>query len=87
MNTENTLLDVLTCRGLLVSVSVRYWRARKKLDAEDLGLAPEQVDDRLISLGHKRLVPPRARTIQICGLGGGRVRWRRPAWCRQNPVS
>jgi len=51
------LLDALTQRGVLVSVSVRYWRARKKLNPEDIGLSRDQVDDRLISLGHKRLVP------------------------------
>ena len=39
---------------------VRYWRAHKKLRAEDLGLEPDQVSDRLISLGHKRLLPKEA---------------------------
>jgi len=57
MNLDNTLLDALTQRGVLINVSVRYWRACKKLNPEDLGLSRVQVDDRLISLGHKRLVP------------------------------
>jgi len=57
VSSDNTFLDALTCRGVLISVSVRYWRARKKLNPEDIGLSREQVDDRLISLGHKRLVP------------------------------
>ena len=52
-----TLLDALTVRGVLINVSVRYWRARKKLTADDLGLSADQVDDRLISLGHKKLLP------------------------------
>ena len=55
--TDNTLLEALGARGVLISVSVRYWRARKKLNPEDLGLSREQINDRLISLGHKRLLP------------------------------
>lgn len=58
MNQTNTaLLDVLTREGVLINVSVRYWRGCKKLKPEDLGLAPDDVSDRLISLGHKRLLP------------------------------
>ena len=34
---ENRLLDALTCRGVFVSASVRYWGARKKLSASDMG--------------------------------------------------
>ena len=55
--TSNPLLDVLTREGVLINVSVRYWRAAKKLQAQDLGLDPDDVTDRLISLGHKRLLP------------------------------
>jgi len=58
MNTQ--LLDVLARQGVLLNVSVRYWRAAKKLRAEDLGLDPDTVTDELISLGHKKLVPPEA---------------------------
>jgi len=54
---ENRLLDALSCKGVLVNVSVRYWRARKKLNPEDLGLSADQVNARLISLGHKKLLP------------------------------
>ena len=54
------LLQILTREGVLLNVSVRYWRAHKKLRAEDLGLAPDQVSERLISLGHKRLLPKEA---------------------------
>jgi hypothetical protein len=53
----NRLLDVLTREGVLVNVSVRYWRGCKKLRPEDLGLDAQDVSDRLISLGHKRLLP------------------------------
>ncbi len=56
-NPNQHLLDVLTREGVLLSVSVRYWRAAKKLQAQDLGLDPDDVTDRLISLGHKRLMP------------------------------
>ena len=62
MNHDNNgqLLDALTREGVLINVSVRYWRATKKLNAEDLGLKPDQVTDRLISLGHKKLLPREA---------------------------
>src|SRR5579871_4903745 len=56
----NDLLKVLTREGVLLSVSVRYWRGCKKLRAEDLGLNPGNLSDRLISLGHKRLLPKEA---------------------------
>jgi hypothetical protein len=57
---DNSLLQVLTREGVLINVSVRYWRAHKKLKAEDIGLEPDSVSDRLISLGHKRLLPKEA---------------------------
>jgi len=62
MNTENhqQLLDVLTREGVLIHATVRYWRATKKLKPEDLGLDPDKVTDRLISLGHKKLLPKEA---------------------------
>ena len=56
----NNLLDVLTREGVLINVSVRYWRGCKKLRPEDLGLKADAVSDRLISLGHKRLLPKEA---------------------------
>lgn len=56
----NNLLQTLTREGVLISVSVRYWRAHKKLRAEDIGLEPDKVSARLISLGHKRLLPKEA---------------------------
>lgn len=55
-----TLLQTLTREGVLLQVSVRYWRAHKQLRPEDLGLEPDQVSVRLISLGHKRLLPKEA---------------------------
>lgn len=55
--TREDLLKVLTREGVLLSVSVRYWRGCKKLTAEDLGLSASKISDRLISLGHKRLLP------------------------------
>ncbi len=60
MNSNNTsthLLDAVCRRGVLVATSVRYWRGCKKLSPEDLGLDPAHVSDRLIQLGHKRLIP------------------------------
>jgi hypothetical protein len=57
MQNSNPLLDVLTREGVLLNVSVHFWRGCKKLKAEDIGLDPDNVSDRLISLGHKRLLP------------------------------
>jgi len=57
MQDNHDLLRVLTREGVLINVSVRYWRGCKKLKAEDLGLNAIDVSDRLISLGHKRLLP------------------------------
>src|SRR5688572_30213730 len=57
MEQHNDLLSVLTREGVLIKVSVRYWRGTKKLKPEDLGLKQDDVSDRLISLGHKRLLP------------------------------
>lgn len=54
------LLDAICHRGVLCATSVRYWRGCKRLNAEDLGLDPAQVSERLIRLGHKRLVPREA---------------------------
>ena len=68
---NNHLLDVLTREGVLINVSVRYWRATKKLNAEDLGLDPESVETRLISLGHKNLIP--RESLQTFALIEGRA--------------
>jgi hypothetical protein len=51
------ILDALTHEGVLINVSVRYWRATKKLEPGDLGLDAAALDDRLITLGRKRLLP------------------------------
>jgi hypothetical protein len=61
MNSTTTqqipLLEAVCRRGVLVATSVRYWRGCKRLNPEDLGLDPAHVSDRLIQLGHKRLIP------------------------------
>ena len=57
---QNQLLDAISREGVLASVSIRYWRAAKKLEAEDLGLNDRQIADRLVVLGHKRLLPREA---------------------------
>jgi hypothetical protein len=69
MENNRDLLQVLTREGVLISVSVRYWRGCKKLNAEDLGLDSRKVSDRLISLGHKRLLP-REATAQLALIEG-----------------
>ena len=60
MNTETPLLRALTREGVLINVSIRFWRGCKRLLPEDLGLDSSQVSDRLIHLGHKRLLPKEA---------------------------
>lgn len=60
MNSSPDLLSVLTREGVLINASVRYPRFHKKLSPADLGLSPEQVSERLMSLGHKRLLPKEA---------------------------
>jgi hypothetical protein len=57
INNNTQLLDGICRRGVLVATSVRYWRGCKKLSPEDLRLDPAHVSDRLIQLGHKRLIP------------------------------
>lgn len=54
---NNQLLEGICQRGVLVSTSVKYWRGCKRLKAEDLGLNPSDVSERLIRLGQKRLIP------------------------------
>jgi hypothetical protein len=66
---EPQLLPLLTREGVLIKVSVRFWRGCKKLKAEDIGLKSSDVSDRLISLGHKRLLP-RESTQQLSLLEG-----------------
>ena len=56
-SSNQPLLDAVCRKGVLVATSVRYWRGCKRLNAEDLGLDPANVSDRLIQLGHKRLIP------------------------------
>ena len=57
---QNQLLDAISREGVLASVSIRFWRAAKKLEAADLGLKDRQIADRLVVLGHKRLLPREA---------------------------
>jgi hypothetical protein len=54
---NSALLDGICRKGVLVATSVRYWRGCKRLNPEDLGLDPAHVSERLIQLGHKRLIP------------------------------
>ena len=60
MTNQPQLLEVLTREGVLIHVSVRYWRAQIKLKPADLGLDDSKVSHRLISLGHKKLLPKEA---------------------------
>ena len=60
MAENSDLLSLLTREGVLIKVGVSYWRGQKKLRAEDIGLETKQVSHRLISLGHKRLLPKEA---------------------------
>jgi hypothetical protein len=71
LNANPEILDALTQKGVLINVSVRYWRARKKLAPEDLGLTADVVNERLFSLGHKRLLP--RESLQRLALIEGRT--------------
>jgi hypothetical protein len=57
MEHHQNLLSVLTREGVLIKVGIRFWRGCKKLKPEDIGLKEANLSDRLISLGHKRLLP------------------------------
>lgn len=57
---DSQLLNVLTREGVLLNVSVRFWRGCKKLLPQDIGLDPSNLSERLVSLGHKRLLPKEA---------------------------
>jgi hypothetical protein len=54
-----SLVDALVRKGVLVTLHIGRWRARHKLDPEDLGLDPCESDAifRSIELGHKLLLP------------------------------
>src|SRR5207247_2478665 len=54
-----SLVDALVRKGVLVTLHIGRWRARHKLDPEDLGLDPHASDAtfRSIELGHKLLLP------------------------------
>src|SRR5947208_2126906 len=60
MQADTEILDVLTREGVLINVSVNYWRGGCKLKPEDLGLDPKKIDRRFFSLGRKRLLPEEA---------------------------
>jgi hypothetical protein len=56
----SSLIDGICHKGVLLSVSIRYWRGCKRLKPEDLGLDPSKVSKRLIALGQKRLIAKEA---------------------------
>jgi len=56
-NGNDGLLSILTREGVLLKVSVHFWRGCKKLRPEDIGLEKKNLSDQLINLGHKRLLP------------------------------
>ena len=64
-----SLVDALVRKGVLVILHIGRWRARHKLDPEDLGLDPRTSDAifRSIELGHKLLLP-RATLDQLSRL-------------------
>lgn len=55
-NINEQVLDTVMKRGVLMTYHIRYWRAHKKLNPEDIGIAKESVNEKLVSLGHKKLV-------------------------------
>lgn len=72
MDEENKdYLELVQQQGVLVATSVRYWRGVIRLTPEDLGLKASNVDEKLIQLGHKRLVP--RKELSAFGLVESRV--------------
>ena len=57
MSTERNVLDALMQRGVLVEVRCHCWGGRKALKPEDIGLETSDINEELMSLGQKRLVP------------------------------
>ena len=57
MTRERAVLDALMQRGVLVEIHCRCWSGQKALRPEDLGLEPSDVNEELMSLGRKNLVP------------------------------
>lgn len=59
MQTEqnNEVFEALAREGVLITTTVSYWRGHKKLRPEEVGLEPSKISDRLVCLGHKRLLP------------------------------
>ena len=54
---NNEVFQALAREGVLVTTTVSYWRGHKKLRPEEVGLEPSKISDRLVCLGHKRLLP------------------------------
>ena len=71
MQNQQRILDTVMKKGVLFSTSISYWRAHKHLRPEDIGFEAAQINQKLISLGHKKLVPPEA--LQEFSLVEGRV--------------
>ena len=55
--TNNPLLDAVCQKGVLISTSIRFWRGYKRLNPQDIGIDPAKLSEKLIRLGHKRLIP------------------------------
>lgn len=54
---NNEVIAALAREGVLITVNLSYWRGHKKLKPEEVGLEPSKISNRLVSLGHKRLLP------------------------------
>ena len=54
---NNEVFQALAREGVLITTTVSYWRGHKKLKPEEVGLEPSKISDRLVCLGHKRLLP------------------------------
>ena len=54
---NNEVFQALAHEGVLITTSLSYWRGHKKLRPEEVGLEPSKISERLVSLGHKRLLP------------------------------
>jgi len=57
MAKDNRVMESLFLTGCCLKDKIRIWSAQKKLKPEDLGFGNEDVNDKLITLGSKFLIP------------------------------
>lgn len=60
LNRKEEIMDIVNSlfrTGAVIKVDVHIWSAKKKLNPEDLGIDPNDINEHLVSLGSKWLIP------------------------------